>query len=140
VLHNEGSLDVPLRIGPASFVLALLVTGAVMSNAACMPHGPVVDTGSKPAGVGGTIAGIVSSSGGSPLVGRKVTVTNVETGQSFEASTASNGGYTIKVPTGKYRLQVELRAGESLEKDPVETEVNTGDLDPKRNFVVTVKP
>jgi carboxypeptidase family protein len=130
---------VPLRIGPATIVLVVLVTAAVMNGVACMPHGPVVDTGSKPQGVGGTIAGLVRSNAGTPLIGRKVTATNVESGQKFEASTATNGGYTMKVPTGKYRLEVELHAGEALEKPIVETEVNTGDLDPHCDFVVTVK-
>jgi hypothetical protein len=128
---------VALRIGPATIVVAVLLT--VMSGVACMPHGPVVDTGSKPQGVGGTIAGIVSTNAGSPLVGRKVTVTNVESGQKYEASTATNGGYTIKVPTGKYRVEVELREGEAVEKGVVETEINTGDLDPHRDFVLAVK-
>ena len=105
-----------------------------------MPHGPVVDAGTKPEGVGGTIAGIVRTSGGTPLTARKVTATNVESGAKFEASTAVNGGYTMKVPKGKYRLTVELREGEVLEKDPVETEINTSDLDPHRDFVVTAKP
>ena len=128
-----------LRIGPARIGLAVLVTAAVMSSVACMPHGPVVDTGSKPPGVGGTIAGLVRTSAGSPLIGRKVTVTSVEGGQKYETSTATNGGYTIKVPTGKYRIEVELHDGEALEKAVTETEVNTGDLDPHRDFVVTVK-
>lgn len=104
-----------------------------------MPLGPVIDTGSKPEGVGGTIAGFVRSSGGTPLAGRKVTATNVVSAVRYEASSAINGGYTIKVPRGKYRLEVELRPGEALEKDPVETEVNTSDLDPHRDFVVTIK-
>jgi hypothetical protein len=113
--------------------------GVVMSSTACMPHGPVVGTGEKPPNVGGTIAGTVRSSSGAPLSGRKVTATHVESGRKFEASTATNGGYTIKLPTGKYRLEVELRAGEALQEQPVETEVNTSDLDPQRDFVVTVK-
>ena len=105
-----------------------------------MPRGPVVGgAGAKAADVGGTIAGVVRSSGGTPLIGRKVTATDAVSGAKFEASTATNGGYTIKVPKGKYRLAVELRAGEALEKEPIETEVNTSDLDPHRDFIVTVK-
>jgi hypothetical protein len=110
-----------------------------MNSVACMPRGPVVDTGEKPPNVGGTIAGVVRSTAGTPLVGRKVTATSVESGQKYETSTATNGGYTIKLPTGKYRLDVELREGEALETQPVETEVNTSDLDAHRDFVVTVR-
>ena len=113
----------------------------VGTAAGCAARGPVLDTGSKPAGVGGTIAGIVRVAGsGTPLTGRKVTVTEIASGARFETSTATNGGYTIKVPTGKYRLEVELRPGESLAEQPGETEVNASDLDPDRNFVVAVKP
>jgi hypothetical protein len=107
----------------------------------CAGHGPVVDTGSKPPGVGGTISGMVRASGGTvALAGRTVTAVDVATGARFETSTAVNGGYTMKVPTGKYRLEVELRPGETLAEQPAETEVNTSDLDPHRNFTITVKP
>jgi hypothetical protein len=106
---------------------------------ACAPRGPVVDTGAKPPEVGGTIAGIVSADGGAvSLTGRKVTAINQTTGARFEATTATDGGYTIKVPTGTYRIEVELRGGETLAKRPDPTQVNTGDLDPDRNFLVAV--
>ena len=121
--------------GPA--VLAVL---SLILAAACAARGPVLDTGSKPENVGGTIAGIVRAQGsGEPLSGRKVTAIAVDGGRRYEASTATNGGYTIKVPKGKYRLELELRSGETLAEQPKETEINTSDLDPDRNFVVTVR-
>jgi hypothetical protein len=98
----------------------------------------VVDRGDKPAGVGGTIAGIVSASSNESLPGRKVTAIEQSTGARVEATTATNGGYTMQVPPGKYRLDVELRAGEALAKQPAPTQVNVGDLDPGRDFVVTI--
>jgi len=112
----------------------------ILGSTACAGHGPIIDTGEKPQGVGGTISGLVRTSGGTtPLPGRKVTAVDVATGARYEASTATNGGYTIKVPTGKYRLELELRPGEALDEKPADTEVNTSDLDPHRNFTVTVK-
>jgi len=92
--------------------------------------------------VGGTIAGIVRATDGSmPLVTRKVTVTNAASGAKFETTTGVNGGYTIKVPeTGRYRIEVELRDGEVIAKGPDETVVNNGDLDPGRDFEITVAP
>jgi hypothetical protein len=118
----------------ARAVLALCLVGCV---AACHP-GPVVDTGGKPPSTGGTIAGIVSAAGGATsLSGRKVTATNEATGAKFEATTATNGGYTIQVPAGRYRLDVELRAGESLSTRPDPTTVDVGDLDTERNFSIT---
>ena len=108
--------------------------------AACAPRGPVVDTGAKPPDVGGTIAGTVRADAGAvSLAGRKVTAINEATGARFEVSTGTDGGYTIKVPRGTYRLDVELRAGETLTTRPDPTEVNVGDLDPGRNFVVTAR-
>jgi hypothetical protein len=122
----------------ARCLVVALATALVAGCAAA--HGPVLDTGSKPAGVGGTISGTVTASGTEPVPGRRVTAINVDSGARFEAVTAVNGGYTIKVPTGKYRMEVELRASEALETKPAETEVNTSDLDPDRDFVITVKP
>lgn len=118
---------------------AMLVLVAVFM-VGCAPRGPVLDTGSKPVGVGGTISGIVRTSGGAPLSGRRVTAINVETGARLEASTAVNGGYTLKVPVGKYRLEAELRAGESLVEQPPITDIGASDLDASRNFVITVRP
>ena len=117
----------------AWFMAALLIGSTV----ACHP-GPVVET--KPNAAGGTIAGMVSTADSTVAVpGRKVTAIEVKTGTRFEATTATNGGYTIKVPEGTYRLEVELRPAETLAKRPDETQVNNGDLDPGRDFVITVR-
>ena len=117
---------------------AMVAVTLVVAGVACH-HEPVLDLGERPAGVGGTIAGIVRSSGGTSLTARKVTAIETASGARFEESTATNGGYTIKVPKGTYRLEVELRAGEALATQPDVTEVNVGDLDSQRDFVVTVR-
>ena len=117
-------------------VIAAALT--IASSLACHP-GPIVDTGPKPPPAGGTISGIVrASAGNTPLSGRKVTVTNVTTGRRYEVSTSTNGGYTVKVDEGTYRLEVELRPNETLASAPGETEVNRGDLDSNRDFAVSV--
>lgn len=118
--------------------LRIALALAVLTCAACHP-GPVVDTGPDQPGVGGTIAGIVSTDAKEPLEGRQVTAVNTQTGAKFAATTASNGGYTIKVPEGTYRLEVELRAGETVATQPEETRVNRSDLDPQRHFVIAVR-
>jgi hypothetical protein len=122
-----------LRFGMSLVLIVTIV-------AACAPRGPIVDTGPKPPGVGGTISGTVRAAGdGAPVSARKVTAINVDTGARAETSTATNGGYTLKVPVGKYRLEIELRAGESLAEQPSVTEVNASDLDTDRDFVISVK-
>jgi hypothetical protein len=115
----------------------LLVAAGLIASSACHP-GPLVDTGPKPPGVGGTIAGIVSTSGNAPVPTRKVTAIETTSGARFEAITGANGGYTIKVPEGTYRLEVELRPGESVAKGPDQTRINRSDLDPQRHFVIAV--
>ena len=104
----------------------------------CHPNRPVLDAGAK-ADVGGSISGNVTVSGGAGLSARKVTAINTETGMRFDVSTTTTGGYTVRVPRGTYRLELELRGGESLSAQPDPTEVDAGDLDAGRNFVVAVK-
>jgi hypothetical protein len=109
------------------------------ATVACHPfRGPVV--GGTAQQVGGTIAGLVSASDATTaLPGRKVTVINTETQARYDTTTAANGGFTIKVPEGTYRIELELRPGETLSKQPGQTHINNGDLDSGRDFVVTVK-
>jgi len=120
------------------FSFLLLCCIALMS-AACHP-GPVIDAGAKQPSVGGTIAGIVTTTDPSVAVpGRKVTATETTTRSQYDATTALNGGYTIKVPEGTYRIDVELREGETLAKRPDDTRVANSDLDSHRDFVITAK-
>jgi hypothetical protein len=111
-----------------------LVLG-ILALAACHP-GPVVGKDPSMANVGGTIAGIVSGDGNAPLPGRKVTAINTQTGTRYDATTGTNGGYTIQVPQGTYKIEVQLQAGEKITKDPGETRINKSDLDPHRDFVI----
>jgi hypothetical protein len=60
----------------------------------------------------------------------------VATGSCFDATTGSNGGYTIKVPEGTYRLEVELRVGEMVVNQPDETRIDKSDLDSQRDFTI----
>jgi uncharacterized protein YfaS (alpha-2-macroglobulin family) len=115
-------------------VLAVVLTSSV----ACHPGQPLA--GGVKQATGGTISGVVSASDNSvALTGRKVTVTEVTTNAHYDTTTAANGGYTIQVPPGTYRIELELRPGETLEKHPADTRVNGSDLDAGRDFVVTVK-
>jgi hypothetical protein len=101
----------------------------------------VVGSAEKPPEVSGTISGIVRAAGSnSPLSARRVTATDVGSGASFDTTTAINGGYTIKVPLGRYRIEVELGPNEVLNTAPGEVVINRSDLDSGRDFVVAVKP
>jgi hypothetical protein len=121
----------------AVFALIPMLGSLILAAAGC--HGAVISAEPE-LKVGGTIAGIVRATDGTmPLVTRKVTVTNAASGATFETTTGVNGGYTIKVPEeGRYRIAVELRDGEVIAKGPGETVINNGDLDPGRDFEITV--
>jgi hypothetical protein len=115
--------------------LPVILALALLGSAGCRAR-PVIDTGSRPPAVGGTIAGIVSA-GDAPLAGRRVTAIETASGARYEATTATNGGYTIKLPQGTYRLELELRPGEKIVKQPDETRITRSDLDSKRDFVIS---
>ena len=117
---------------------ALLVAVTALGVGGCRTGTPVLDRGEKPVGVGGTIAGHVRSTGNVAVVSRLVRAVALSTGEKFETTTNNAGTYTLKVPTGRYRLEVELRANERLQKEPGETQVNASDLDPDRDFVIDV--
>jgi hypothetical protein len=113
----------------------LLVLSAIT---ACSLNQPVPGTGDPSTATNGTLAGLVSTDGGkTPVSGRKVTATNAATNTHFDATTATDGGYTVRLPAGHYTIDVELRAGERLEKRPEPTDVGAGDLDSGRDFVIT---
>jgi len=113
----------------------------VSSVIACHTERPVVNTTAKQPPVGGTIAGVVKTEDPSFVPPqRKVTAIDVRSGARFDATTGADGGYTIQVPVGTYRVEIELRGSEALAKQPAETHVNNGDLDSARDFVLTVKP
>ena len=118
-------------------VLRSLTMICALALAAC--HGqPVVDT-TPHVSVGGTIAGIVSTDANQSVTGRKVTAIEVNTNARFEATTGLNGGYTIKVPEGTFRIELELHEGEAVVKQPEPTKINNSDLDSHRDFVVGAK-
>jgi len=122
-----------MRFSSVLLCCAALVVGA------CHP-GPVIDAGAKQPPVGGTISCLVTTTDRAIAIpGRTVTVVETTSGVRFDATTAENGGYTIKVPGGTYRIDVEVRPGEAIVKRPSESHINNGDLDSGRDFVIGVK-
>ena len=117
-----------------------LVAGlaALLYSGACRQGVPVVDLGPKPPDARGTITGIVRGpEGTSAMTGRTVELINVETGEKHTTTTALNGGFTIQLPKGKYRLELPLRAGETLVKRPDVVDLGRGDIDSHIEFVVS---
>jgi hypothetical protein len=127
----------------ATAVLTLLFCSLIGAAYGCAAAhgGPVIGTSDKPPELSGTISGVVRAAGsGAPLPGRRVNAIEVSTGVKVETTTAANGGYTMKVPMGRYRLEVELTANETVSDRPDEVVINRSDLDAGRDFVVAIKP
>jgi len=116
------------------FALSCIV--AMLSGGCAARHGRPIVGGSVIPNPTGTISGIVTSSAGTPLDGRRVSAIGMTTAMHYDATTAKNGGYTIKVPPGRYRLEVELRSGDQLARQPMPTQVNVGDVDQMLDFVI----
>lgn len=91
------------------------LAAGVLVGAACHPATTVVTTTS--AAIGGTIAGVVHGPADDALGDRNVSVVNIETGARFQTTTGPNGGYSMRVPPGTYRLEVQLRKREKLSED-----------------------
>jgi hypothetical protein len=115
-------------------LLALLSVG-------CRQGIPVIDPSPGVAQAHGTISGTVRGpQGTSPIEGRLVEVVNVDTGERQRATTSNVGGFTFKVPPGKYRVQVALQDGETIVKGPGVMNVNRSDVDAHADFIIgTVK-
>lgn len=112
-------------------ILALVLSGACRGV-------PVVDLGAKPPAALGTITGIVRGpEGTSAVIGRTVTVINEATGERRSAVTSDNGGFTIQLPAGRYRLELALKDGETIIKRPGVVNLDKGDIDSHIEFVLS---
>jgi hypothetical protein len=104
---------------------------------ACRRGVPVIDLGPRPPTMDGTISGTVRGpEGTSAIDGRVVEVVNLATGERQRMVTNSAGGFTFKVKPGKYRVELTLRDGESLIKQPGTIDVNRSDVDAHADFVL----
>jgi hypothetical protein len=85
----------------------------------------------------GTISGTVRTPQGSGSIdGRTVEVVNVDTGARQRTTTNNAGGFTFKVPPGKYRVVLSLLEGEVIIKQPSIISVNRSDVDAHADFIV----
>jgi hypothetical protein len=120
---------------PVRWLFAMAVLLLVSSG--CRRGVPVIDTAPKPAVADGTLSGTVRGpEGTSPVAGRVVDAVNVQTGERYRAITSETGGFTFKVTPGKYRVELALRQGETIVKQPGVIAVGRSDIDAHADFII----
>ena len=113
---------------------------AVLVLAACRTGVPVVDANPGPPSIMGTITGTLSTEDGKTgIAGRKVTAVNLETGERLSVTTSDTGGYTLKVPPARYRMEVELAASEAVVRDQGTFTVSRSELQHDVDIRIGVK-
>jgi carboxypeptidase family protein len=116
--------------------LFVVIAFAALAGAACHTNRPLWSATPGDPRTPGTIAGILKTPGGEPVVGRIVNAIAVDSSQKYSATTSVTGGFSIHVPPGKYRLQPELHEGESVVRDPGVININKSDTDAQRDIVI----
>ena len=118
--------------------LAAALVIVVAAGAGCRTGRAIYDSTPEDQRTPGTIAGIVrAGEGGEPIAGRRVTAVALDdTSRRYEAVSSVTGGFSIPVPPGRYRLEVELREGERVIRGPGEIDINESDLDADLDLVV----
>ena len=120
-------------------VLVAVTLIPLIGGTACRHDVLVADTAPKPPTPAGTISGLVQTPGnGAAVVGRAVTAINNADGQRYEVRTNNTGGFTLQVPPGSYRIEVEQQPGETVAGAPTDQKVGPSDIDSR--IVITVGP
>jgi hypothetical protein len=117
----------------AAVASALVV---LLAAASCRSGQPLLVSATGNMHTPGTIGGILSAVGGDRLQGRRVAAIGVGNAQRYSAVTNVTGGFSIKVPPGDYRLEVDLREGERIVREPGVIHINKSDLDANLEIVV----
>jgi hypothetical protein len=122
-----------------TLVVPLAIFAASTAGMSCRHATLVADPGPKPPTAAGTISGQLQTPGnGAPVVGRTVTAINNADGTRHQVTTNNTGGFTIKVPPGRYRIEVEQHSGEVVNGAPTDQQVGESDIDSQ--LVITIGP
>ena len=127
----------PGRSRFVAFVSLTLTVLVFLTIAGCR-RGLLVDTSPQALpdrALRGTIRGSAITV---PVEGRTVEVVNVATGQRQQVTTGDTGEFSMRLTPGKYRVDVVLRAGESIFQHPGIVEVAASDSDARADFIVGV--
>jgi Carboxypeptidase regulatory-like domain len=120
-------------------LLALLcvvaIASAIFSVSACQRGrtSARARTVLEDATITGTVTGLERRS---VVAHREVHVVDTGTGRRQSATTNASGGFTFKVRPGRYRVEIALRAGESVLRTPGVMHVGSSDAGARADLVI----
>jgi len=108
--------------GPSVAIIVVALGGA-----ACHPGQPLVETTPGKDLAPGTITGVARWPGDREewvsyhaLPGRRVHAVHIGTGRRYSAVTEMTGRFSIRVPLGKYRLEIEQLDGTVVQQETID--------------------
>jgi hypothetical protein len=110
----------------------------VYAAAGCRHGAPPVDDAPRAfvaprATISGTVRGPERTT---PLDGRIVDVINLTTNQRRRITTNHAGGFSVTLDPGDYRVELTLREGEAIVRQPGVIHVDRSDVDADADFVI----
>jgi len=107
----------------------------VLMVVACRHHVPALRTG--PVDATGTVSGTVRGPGDPRGADdRTVEAVNIETNERHRVTTKHGGGFSFKLSPGRYRVELALRDGEALVKEPGVINITAPSADAHADFIV----
>lgn len=109
----------------------------VLVLSACRHAITPIDTSPRPADLDGAIGGTVRGPGGStPIDGRSIEAVNVDTGERLRTITNRDGEFTFRLKQGHYRVEIALRTGEQVIRQPGVMHVKRSDPSDRADFIL----
>ncbi len=117
-------------------VWLLAGSAALVLVASCGRALPAVSASAQASAAHATIKGTVrGAEANSPVSGRTVSIVDLKTGERRSVQTTSTGAFAVDLPAGEYRLDVDIRDGETVLKHPNVVALDAG-VDSHVEFVV----
>jgi hypothetical protein len=107
----------------------------LLTVVACRHNMPVLDAGSRPTGT--TVSGTVRGPQGAVAIDdRVIEAVNIDTNERQRSTTNGTGEFSFTLSPGKYRVELSLRDGEALVKEPGVINVTGSAVDAPADFIV----
>jgi hypothetical protein len=109
----------------------------IYAAAGCRQAVPPLDAPGTAAATGATISGTIRGPERTTTVdGRIVDVINLTTNQRRRVTTNRAGGFSVTLDPGDYRVELTLREGEAIVRQPGVIHIDRSDVDADADFVI----